>query len=97
MTIAADLNRHAEYSGETVQRANDVLKPLGPPERLLTPREVAARLGVSERWVRDHATRRDPRIAVVRLGPLLRFKADDVEAFIADQRLDVSTRKLQWR
>jgi len=58
------------------------------PERLLTPREVAARLGVSERWVRDHATRRDPRIAVVKLGPLLRFRAADVEDFVAEQRID---------
>jgi hypothetical protein len=31
-------------------------------ERLLKPREVADRFGVSERWVRDHATRRSPRI-----------------------------------
>jgi excisionase family DNA binding protein len=87
MTMATDVNGHADHSGGTVQ----------PPDRLLTPREVAARLGVSERWVRDHATRRDPRIAVVRLGPLLRFTANDVEAFISAQRLDVSTRKLYRR
>lgn len=62
---------------------------LGPiANRLLTPREVAIRLGVSERWVRDHATRRHPRIAVVKLGPLLRFRPEDVAQFIAEQRVD---------
>jgi hypothetical protein len=29
-------------------------------ESLLTAQDVAERLGVSERWVRDHATRRHP-------------------------------------
>jgi excisionase family DNA binding protein len=97
MTIATQLNGHVEHPGGTVKQANGNLKPLDPLERLLTPREVAARLRVSERWVRDHATRRDPRIAVVRLGSLLRFTANDVEAFIADQRLDLPTRKLHRR
>src|ERR1041385_9471590 len=46
-------------------------------ERLLTPQEIADRLGVSERWVRDHATRRWPRITAVKLGSLLRFRWSD--------------------
>jgi excisionase family DNA binding protein len=50
--------------------------------RLLTALEVANRLGVSERWVRDHATRRHPRIAVVRLGHLLRFRQEDIDNFL---------------
>ncbi len=54
-------------------------------ERLYTPQEVADRLGVSERWVRDHATRRIPRIRAVKLGPLLRFREADVAAFVATQ------------
>ena len=52
---------------------------------LMTLDEVAARLGVSKAWVRDHATRRNPRIPVVRFGErraLLRFRPEDVEAFI---------------
>ena len=53
-------------------------------ERLLDAREVAARLGVSERWVRDHTTRRSPKIRAIKLGPLLRFRWADVEAFLAD-------------
>lgn len=54
----------------------------GQRERLLTPVEVADWLGVSPGWVRDHATRKDPRLPTVRLGKLMRFRASDVEAFI---------------
>ena len=53
--------------------------------RLLTLDDVATRLQTSRAWVRDHATRRNPRIPVVRLGgkrALLRFRHEDVEAFI---------------
>jgi hypothetical protein len=52
---------------------------------LLNLGDVAIRLGVSKAWVRDHATRRSPRIPVVRLGgkrALLRFRREDVEGFI---------------
>ena len=61
------------------------INPVPSEERLFTPRQVAARLGVSERWVRDHATRRHPRIRAVKLGPLLRFRDADVNEFIAQQ------------
>jgi hypothetical protein len=37
-------------------------------DRLLNAREVASKLGVSERWVRDHKTRRSPKIRAVKLG-----------------------------
>ena len=53
---------------------------------LLTIDQVAEMLQVSKAWVRDHATRREPRIPVVRLGDrraVLRFRAQDVEQFIA--------------
>lgn len=59
-------------------------------ERLYTPQEVADRLGVSERWVRDHATRRNPRIRAVKLGPLLRFRWADVAHFVETQSIDFS-------
>ncbi len=62
-------------------------------DRLLNPKQVADRLGVSERWVRDHATRRSPRIAVVKLGPLVRFRAADIEDFLECQRDDHSGTK----
>jgi glycosyltransferase involved in cell wall biosynthesis len=51
--------------------------------------EVAAQLGVSRAWVRDHATRRNPRLPVVRFGgkrAILRFRPQDVQQFI-DQHL----------
>jgi predicted DNA-binding transcriptional regulator AlpA len=54
---------------------------------LLALGDVASLLGVSKAWVRDHATRRNPRIPVVRLGgrrALLRFRQQDVENFIAE-------------
>jgi excisionase family DNA binding protein len=55
---------------------------LGVDERLLTAQEVADRLGVSERWVRDHATRRNPRLRGLKLGPLMRFRWLDVQIFL---------------
>lgn len=58
-------------------------------EPLLNARQVAVRLGVSERWVRDHTTRRWPRIRGVKLGPLMRYRREDVEAFM--QELDTTT------
>jgi excisionase family DNA binding protein len=60
--------------------------------RLLTAQEVANRLGVSERWVRDHATRRLPRIPAVKLGPLLRFRSSDVEDFVIANRVPVPSK-----
>jgi len=54
--------------GEQHRSTADILSPRGTPsislnatERLYTPQDVADRLGVSERWVRDHATRRNLR------------------------------------
>ena len=54
---------------------------------LLTLEQVAQILGVSKAWVRDHATRRNPRLPVVRLGgkrAVLRFRPQDVEKFVAE-------------
>ena len=60
-----------------------------PPASSLLPlmslEQVAELLGVSKGWVRDHATRRQPRIPVVRLGgkrAVRRFRPQDVENFI---------------
>lgn len=61
--------------------------------RLLTPKEVADRIGVSERWVRDHASRREPRIPAIVLGDrhrVIRFRAEDIETFLAEHRHDSS-------
>ncbi len=72
---------------------NSNVVTLQPSERLLSPQEVADRLGVSERWVRDHATRRNPRIRAVKLGPLLRFRWSDLEDFLSNQLLEDSSKK----
>ena len=61
--------------------------------RLLTPQEVANRLGVSERWVRDHASRRSPRIPAVRLGPLVRFRSSDIEDFLNQNTFPAPSKK----
>jgi hypothetical protein len=54
-------------------------------ERLLTPDDVAKWLGVSPRWVRDHAERRSPRIPAVDLGSFKRFRRIDIETFIKER------------
>lgn len=59
-------------------------------EPLLNARQVAVRLGVSERWVRDHTTRRSPRIRGVKLGPLMRYRKRDVEAFVQEMNTSSS-------
>lgn len=58
-------------------------------EPLLNARQVAARLGVSERWVRDHTTRRCPRIRGVKLGPMMRYRREDIDTFMKE--LDTTT------
>jgi excisionase family DNA binding protein len=69
----------------------------GSDLRLLTPRQVADRLGVSERWVRDHATRRSPRIPVVKLGSLLRFRATDIDKFLSQNSVASSSKEHSGR
>ena len=54
-------------------------------QKLLTPKEVAEWLDVSVDWVQSHATRKAPRLPVVRIGKLLRFRNEDVEEFIRGQ------------
>jgi len=53
------------------------------PDRLLSVGEVAAMLGMSEAWVRQHSngTRR-PAIPSVKLGKCVRFRRDAVLDFI---------------
>ena len=66
--------------------SREPLLMVGDNSRLLTLEDVARRLGVSKAWVRDHATRRSPRIPVVRFGDrraVLRFRPQDIEHFIA--------------
>ena len=53
--------------------------------RLLDTAATAQYLGVTERWVRSAwATRQLP---AVRLGRLIRFRVDDLDAFVAAGRV----------
>ena len=70
--------------------ASDSSSSTSSSDRLLCAREVAERLGVSERWVRDHAIRRTPQLPVIKLGSLLRFRPADVDDFVERQRDDHS-------
>jgi len=57
-------------------------------DHLLKPEQVAERLNVSVDWVRDHSSRKMPRLPVIRLGGgpgragLLRYRASEIEKFI---------------
>jgi excisionase family DNA binding protein len=55
-----------------------------PPREgsLLTATEVAKWLSVSPGSVRDYATREQPPLQAVKLGKLLRFRAEAVKEFI---------------
>ena len=55
---------------------------------LLTPAQVAERLHVSVAWVRDHSSRKHPRLPVTRIGGLLRFHPADIDKWVAEQRTD---------
>jgi predicted DNA-binding transcriptional regulator AlpA len=66
-----------------------------PNERLLNARQVADKLGVSERWVRDHTTRRSPRIHGIKLGLLMRYRREDVDAFMAELDTLPSSRRFR--
>ena len=51
---------------------------------LLTVDNVAALLQVSADWVRDHATRKQPRLPMIRVGKLLRFRPHEIAQWIQD-------------
>lgn len=53
---------------------------------LLTPKQVADLLQVSTAWVRDHSTRKEPRLPVVRVGGLLRYHSVDIDKWVSDLR-----------
>ena len=57
-----------------------------PGQSLLTPAQVAERLQVSTAWVRDHSTRKHPRLPVVHVGGLLRYDPADIDRWIEEQR-----------
>jgi len=57
---------HPRYSIDSLATSQSISVPGN--DRLMNARQVAAKLGVSERWVRDHTTRRSPRIRGLKMG-----------------------------
>jgi excisionase family DNA binding protein len=52
---------------------------------LMTVDEVAVLLQVSRDWVRDHSSRKQPRLPVIKVGKLLRFRPHEIERWIQEQ------------
>jgi hypothetical protein len=73
------------HSEAQVINLSEVPPISGSKSDLLTPVQVARRLQVSSAWVRDHATRKQPRIPVVKVGKLLRFRPEDIDRFIRER------------
>jgi len=91
-------NSHPGEAGQQCswpgERTSDTL-PISEPrglayDPLLTPEQVARRMNVSPDWVRDHSSRKIPRLPVIRLGGgagrawLLRYRASKIEEFIEE-------------
>ncbi|MFZ1083450.1 MAG: helix-turn-helix domain-containing protein [Terracidiphilus sp.] len=66
-------------------------------EQLMTAIEVAGVLRTSERYVRDHTTRRFPKIRAVCLGKLIRYRRSDVDEFIVQLSTDPTSRSHRSR
>ena len=61
-------------------------QPQGQANTLLKVDEVADMLRVSAAWVRDHATRKEPRLPMLRVGKRLRFLPTDIVDWIEKQK-----------
>ena len=70
-------------------------------DHLLKPEQVAERLNVSVDWVRDHSSRKTPRLPVIRLGGgpgragLLRYRASEIEKFIEEMERQSGKKRVQ--
>jgi hypothetical protein len=85
----------SEQSSEVLPGDRSAESPTGCPaalayDPLWTPEQVAQRLNVSSDWVRDHSSRKEPRLPVIRLGGgpgragLLRYRASQIEKFLEE-------------
>ena len=87
----------AQFPAENKLDGHTVARGSLPPSRvafafdpLWTPEQVARELNVSPDWVRDHSSRKEPRLPVIRLGGgpgragLLRYRASEIEKFIEE-------------
>jgi hypothetical protein len=70
-------------------------------DHLLKPEQVAERLNVSVDWVRDHSSRKTPRLPVIRLGGgpgragLLRYRASEIDKFIEELERQSGKKRVQ--
>jgi hypothetical protein len=78
-----ELGVHREDADSRTEERNSAQRR-HDDERLLNARQVADKLGVSERFIRDHTTRRSPKIPAVKLGKLIRYRCADVDIFMAE-------------
>jgi hypothetical protein len=53
-----------------------------------TVKELAATWGLKPSWIRDHSTRKQPRLPARKFGKFLLFHRDDLQKFIDEMRLD---------
>jgi excisionase family DNA binding protein len=58
---------------------------MGAVMELMTIKDVAKKLGVSENWVYSHLRERKPLIPHVRLGGNIRFREEDIDVWIEEQ------------
>jgi len=77
--------RNQEICCETGERSNPA-KLWSHSKTLLTVDEVADMLRVSSAWVRDHATRKAPRLPMLKVGKRLRARPTDIEDWIEEQK-----------
>jgi excisionase family DNA binding protein len=61
-------------------------------DRLLTVKEVAGRLRMSESWVLSHARGAYPPIRAIRMGKRVRFRETDVREFIQRCQTEIKTK-----
>jgi predicted DNA-binding transcriptional regulator AlpA len=73
-----------------VPRLMAITEPNRRSAALVTPADVARTLHVSAAWVRDHATRKQPRLPSVKVGRLLRFRPEEIEDWIRKQSKGVA-------
>jgi excisionase family DNA binding protein len=52
---------------------------------LMTIKEIAKKLGVSENWVYSHLRGRKPLVPHIRLGGHIRFREADIDKWIEEQ------------
>jgi len=51
-------------------------------DQLLDIAAVAKLLGYSRWWVQEHCTRKEPRLPVVKIGRLTKFRRSDLREFV---------------